>query len=37
MLGEGKLSGDCCKKDLEIVFVCAHNQQVQKSSSALIN
>lgn len=37
MLGEGKLSGDCCKKDLEIVSVCAPNQQVQKSSSALIN
>lgn len=31
-----EVSGDCCKKDLEIVFVSAQNQQVQ-NPSALIN
>lgn len=36
MLREGNTSGDCCKKDFEIAFVSAQNQQVQ-SPAALMN
>lgn len=36
MLREGNVSGDYCKKDLEIAFVSAQNEQVQ-NPSALIN
>lgn len=36
MLREGNVPGDYCKKDLEIAFVSAQNEQVQ-NPSALIN